>query len=308
MNLSIADIVKYNAFNCKMATTDKVSNFNFEKLANFEGSGALYSPVEDKSGNIFAITTNGAIYTFQQGAEAPVAIYQKAGYSTGVVFDSEGGCFVADGERKAIICPDLSDTTKEPAEVVKDYDGSALIGPNSLLLSKSSSTLFFTDSGKFEDATCGPNNGSVFAIDLDVNILKPILHSCLSFPSGLALSPKEDVLYVAETLENRVLKIVFTASGQHYASVFYQFAGSLGPTALAMHSKGYLFVARYEVPEMTTNGTIAIINDKGEWVTDLIIPHCPEITGLCFSKLHPDVLYMTERSQNFLYKIRITIK
>ena len=58
-----------------MATTDKpadkVSNFNFEKLANFDGSGSLYSPVEDKNGNIYAVTTNGTVYAFQHGAEAP---------------------------------------------------------------------------------------------------------------------------------------------------------------------------------------------------------------------------------------------
>ena len=291
-----------------MATTDKVSNFNFEKLANFDGSGSLYSPVEDKNGNLFVVTSVGAVYAFQQGAEAPVPIYQKAGRATGIVFDSEGGCFIADCERKAIICPELADSSKDPAEVIKDYDGTPLLGPHSLLLSKSSSTLFFTDSGKFEENTFAAAKGSVFAIDLDVNVLKPIMYKCLSLPSGLALSPKENVLYVAETSENRILKIVFSSSGQSHCSVFYQFSGFFGPTALAMHSKGYLFVARFDMPEMSNNGTITIINEKGEWVTDLVIPQCPEITGLWLSKLHPDILYMTEKTHNFLYKIRITLK
>ena len=291
-----------------MATSDKVANFNYEKLANFDGSGSLYSPVEDKNGNLFAVTSNGSVYAFQQGAEAPVTIYQKAGRATGIVFDSEGGCFIADCDRKAIICPDLADSGRDPAEVIKDYDGTPLLGPNSLLLSKSSSTLFFTDTGKFEENSFSAAKGSVFAVDLDVNVLKPILHKCLSLPSGLALSPKENVLYVAETAENRILKVVFSASGQSHCSVFYQFSGSFGPTALAMHGKGYLFVARYEMPEMSNNGIITILSEKGEWVTDLVIPQSPEITGLWLSKLHPDILYMTEKTHNFLYKIRITLK
>ena len=291
-----------------LAAADKVTNFNFEKLANFDGSGALYSPVEDKNGNLFVVTSIGTIYAFQQGAEAPVAIFQKAGRASGIVFDSEGGCFIADCERKAIICPDLADPSKDPAEVIKDYDGNPLLGPHSLIVSKGASTLYFTDSGKFEESEFGAAKGSVFAIDLDVNILKPVLHKCLSLPTGLALSAKENVLYVSETAENRILKVVFNSSGQHHSSVFYQFAGSFGPTALAMHSKGYLFVARYEMPEMSNNGVITIINEKGEWITDLVIPQCPEITGLWLSKLHPDILYMTEKTHNFLYKIRITIK
>ncbi len=291
-----------------MAATDKVANFNYEKLANFDGSGSLYSPVEDKNGNLFVVTSSGTVYAFQPGAEAPEPIFHKAGRASGIVFDSEGGCFIADCDRKAIICPDLADPSKDPTEVIKDYDGAPLLGPHSLLLSKSSSTLYFTDSGKFEESGFSTGKGSVFAIDLDVNILKPVLHKCLSLPSGLALSTKENVLYVAETSENRILKVVFTGSGQHHCSVFYQFAGSFGPTALAMHSKGYLFVARYEVPEMSNNGVITIINENGEWVKDLVIPQCPEITGLWLSKLHPDILYMTEKTHNFLYKIRITIK
>jgi len=290
-----------------MSASDKVANFNFEKLANFDGSGSLYSPVEDKNGNLFVVTSIGNVYAFQQGAEAPVAIFQKAGRASGIVFDSEGGCFIADCDRKAIICPDLADPSRDPVEVIKDFDGKPLLGPHSLLLSKSSSTLYFTDSGKFEESGFASNQGGVYAIDLDVNILKPVLHKCLSLPTGLALSPKENVLYISETSENRILKVVFSGSGQHHCSVFYQFSGSFGPTALAMHQKGYLFVARYEMPEISQNGVISIINEKGEWITDLVIPQCPEITGLWLSKLHPDILYMTEKTHNFLYKIRITI-
>jgi sugar lactone lactonase YvrE len=289
-----------------MAASEKVTNFNFEKFPGFSGSGSLYSPAEDKNGNLCAVTSMGAVLSYQQGADAPLTIYQKAGRATGIVFDAEGGCFIADCERKAIICPDLADPTKEPAEVVKECDGVPLLGPNSLLLSKASSTLYFTDSGKFEESTYGAGKGSVFAIDLDVNVLKPIVYRCLSLPSGLALSQKENVLYVAETSENRILRVVLNSSGQSHCSVFYQFAGGFGPTALAMHNKGYLFVARYDMPEMSPNGVITVINEKGEWITDLVIPQCPEITGLWFSK--PDVLYMTEKTNNFLYKIRFTIK
>jgi len=51
--------------------------------------------------------------------------------------------------------------------------------------------------------------GSVFAIDLAVSMLKPIIVGKLAHPSGLALNADENILYVAETYKNRILRIVF---------------------------------------------------------------------------------------------------
>lgn len=44
--------------------------------------------------------------------------------------------------------------------------------------------------------------GSVFAIDLAVSMLKPIIVGKLAHPSGLALNADENILYVAETYKN----------------------------------------------------------------------------------------------------------
>lgn len=47
-------------------------------------------------------------------------------------------------------------------------------------------------------------------IDLDDLIIRPLALSCLAFPSGLALSFDEKILYVCETCKNRVLRFVLT--------------------------------------------------------------------------------------------------
>ena len=67
-------------------------------------------------------------------------------------------------------------------------------------------------------------------------MLNPIIYGKLAHPSGIALSPTENVLYVAETLMNRVLRVVIHSSGVYHTSVFYQFAGRMGPSALAVAS------------------------------------------------------------------------
>lgn len=48
-------------------------------------------------------------------------------------------------------------------------------------------------------------------IDLDDSIIRPLALNCLAYPSGLALSEDEKILYVCETCKNRVLRFVLTS-------------------------------------------------------------------------------------------------
>jgi len=126
----------------------------------------------------------------------------------------------------------------EITPVIKDFDGNSLKGPNSMVLSEKNNSLFFTDSGPLGESNLENPTGSIYAIDLGVSMLKPIVYGKLAHPCGLALSPTENVLYVAETLMNRVLRVVIHSSGVYHTSVFHQFAGRLGPTALAVSPQG----------------------------------------------------------------------
>ena len=118
-----------------------------------------------------------------------------------------------------------------------------------MVLSEKNNSLFFTDSGPLGDSNLENPTGSIFAIDLGVSMLKPIVYGKLAHPSGVALSPNENVLYVAETLANRVLRVVLHSSGVYHTSVFHQFAGRLGPSALAVSPSGQIYVARFDFTE-----------------------------------------------------------
>jgi sugar lactone lactonase YvrE len=45
-----------------------------------------------------------------------------------------------------------------------------------MVLSEKNNALFFTDSGPFGETTLENPSGSVFAIDLAVSMLKPVIH------------------------------------------------------------------------------------------------------------------------------------
>lgn len=154
--------------------------------------------------------------------------------------------------------------------MIKDFDGNALKGPNSMILSEKNNALFFTDSGPLGETSLENPGGSVFAIDLGVSMLKPVIYNKLAYPSGLAISLEENVLYVSETYANRILRIVIHSSGVYHTSVFHQFSGRLGPTALAIHPEsGHLYAARYDFTECSKNGLLSILNENGELVSEL---------------------------------------
>ena len=174
-----------------------------------------------------------------------------------------------------------------------------------MVLSEKNNSLFFTDSGPLGDSNIENPTGSIFAIDLGVSMLKPIVYGKLAHPCGLALSPEENCLYVAETLNNRVLRVVLHSSGVYHTSVFHQFTGRLGPTAIAISPDGKIYVARFDFAETSQNGVISILTDQGELEEDLTVSDCSEITGLFFSKVQDDILYATESSTNSLLKIQV---
>jgi sugar lactone lactonase YvrE len=165
----------------------------------------------------------------------------------------------------------VTDNRIEITPAIKDFEGNPLKGPHSMILSEKNNALYFTDSGPMGETSLESPCGSVFAIDLGVSMLKPVIFNKLAYPSGLALSNDENVIYVSETYMNRVLRIVIHSSGVYHTSVFHQFSGRLGPTAMAMHPSGKLYVARYDFTECSKQGVIAILNENGDLTGELAL-------------------------------------
>ena len=47
-------------------------------------------------------------------------------------------------------------------------------------------------------------------IDLELSLVRPLAYNCMSFPSGLAWSKNEKIIYVSETAKNRIIRFVLT--------------------------------------------------------------------------------------------------
>ena len=257
-----------------------------------------YCPIEDAEGNLYVVINNGDIYQVTEGRLEMA--FSTNGQPTSIVFDQQGSSFIADSAHQAILSQTMNENHMETTPVIKDFEGVPLKGPHSMILSEKQNALYFTDSGPFGESGLENPWGSIFAIDLAESNLKKIEFESLAYPCGLAVNTNEDVLYVSEMWRNRVLKVVLHENGTYHTSVFKQFSGRFGPTAMAVSHDGLIYVARFDFAHITDEGIITVLNEKAQIEEEIKLPRLPEITGMYFSKIHDNLLYITEGSTQSL--------
>ena len=110
---------------------------------------------------------------------------------------------------------------------------------------------------------------------------------------------------------NRIVRMRQNEDGIFHSSVFYQFNGRLGPTALTVDDKGHLFIARMEYAlndenENQTDGLICALDKEGTLLGELILSRCPEITGIHIPQKKKESLLFTQKKAPGVYKIKIS--
>lgn len=278
-------------------------------------------PPESGAGRVHVVTMDTSEVFYLQGGkdelkkrcEARDAL--SAGSPSSLVFDATHALFVADFAKRAIISqrpapPGMDNNSLDKFDIlVDDYEGKPFCGPNSLAFD-GDGNLFFTDSGPMGETSLVSPKGSVFCVEVSDQLLKPLALECLAHPSGVAVSPDGKIVYVAETMKNRILRFVKQANGVFFSSVFFQFSGGFGPTALSyvydpQAKMSYLLAARFDFgsPQEAgeeahgPQGSIAVLKQTGELVREVPGPPelGPEISGLLVApNLEADVKQETE--------------
>ena len=186
----------------------------------------------------------------------------------------------------------------ELVSFVSEYEQKPLKGPTALMLD-SRGSMYFCDSGPLGETTLASPRGSVFFISHDGQLLQPLALESLAHPSGLALAPDESTLYVTEMPANRVLRFVQRPAGVYHCSVFHQFSGGLGPSAIAVDKSGNLYVARYDFAAPDRKGVVSVISAAGKLVQDIEAP-AAELTGITFDRSQGTV-FVSEASTGSVY-------
>lgn len=170
--------------------SDILETPNFEKVAG--GFVFTEGPLWHPAGHwIFTDVRASKLYRMDPG-QAPVLVRTTEG-GNGTTFDAHGNLINCEGDGRRVTRTDASGTV---SILIDSFGGLRLCRPNDVIC-RSDGTLFFTDPSirvPVKDRDVG--EGAIYRIAPDGSAH----HVCnCEYPNGLALSPDERTLYVANT-------------------------------------------------------------------------------------------------------------
>jgi gluconolactonase len=280
-----------------------------EKLATGFGftEGPAWSP---DGGLLFSDPNNNLIYRWSPDGQVVVhrtnsgytgmdiGEYRQPG-SNGLAFDPEGRLTIAEHGNRRVTRIEKNGTVTVLAD---RHDGRRLNSPNDLVY-KSDGTLYFTDPPfglpkVFDDPRKELPYSGVFRVK---DGIVQLLARDLTGPNGLAFSPDERYLYVAnwDTTRKVVMRYPVLADGTlGDGEVFFDMTGSPGEEALdgvKVDRAGNLFVSG--------PGGVWILSAAGTHLGTIRAPELP--ANMAWGDADGRTLYLTARTG--LYRIRLQI-
>jgi gluconolactonase len=215
----------------------------------------LVSDVKENRIYRWSETDGLQIYLQPTGFTGTVSDSREPG-SNGLALDSEGRLVIAQhGDRRvARMTAPLDEPKPEFESIATHYDGRRLNSPNDLVVDRAGN-LYFTDPpfGLSELMMDDPNKELPFQGVYRVNTYGELtlLTDAVTRPNGLAFSPDEETLYVANTGENHAVWYAFPVNADGTLGVpeeIYDATELIGeevgfPDGVKVNDDGYLFTA-----------------------------------------------------------------
>ncbi|HVZ54989.1 MAG TPA: SMP-30/gluconolactonase/LRE family protein [Pseudolabrys sp.] len=252
-------------------------------------------PVWDAAGGCLHFSDIPASVIHQWRPGDGISVYRApSGKSNGLTRDREGRLIVCEhaGRRVSRIEADGSATT-----VAAHYKGRRLNSPNDVVV-KSDGAIYFTDPPYGLNPVFGVAEyaeldfAGVYRVPPDGGEIELLTADCT--PNGLAFSPDESKLYVADTEENHVLVFDVDGAGRLLGGrLFAQIPGnSLAPDGIKVDRAGRVFV--------TGAGGVWVFEPNGARLGVIPVPELP--ANLAWGDDDWSTLYITARTS--IYRIR----
>lgn len=223
-----------------------VSSEPWETVA--EGLGFTEGPVWLPDGELlFSDIPNSRIHRWRDGA---LSVYREpSGGSNGLTLDPAMRLLACEHENRRVSCERCG--VVEP--VATHYEGKRLNSPNDIVV-RSDGRIFFTDPpyGITEDQRELPFNG-VFTVSTSGDLT--LIATDFDRPNGLAFSPDERTLYIADTARHHVRAFDVAADGALSNSrVFADMREEGRPDGMKVDREGRLFVCATTVQVFAADG------------------------------------------------------
>jgi gluconolactonase len=204
------------------------------------------------------------IYKFDRKSGKITLIDDDSHYSIGLFYDKKKNRIL----RTARDLRSIADM--DGNVIVHEYDGVPINGSNDVIVD-SKGKIYFTD--PLTRTIEGPQVGhsSVFCYDEETKKMD-MLEDTLSFPNGLALSPDEKILYIAETKHSELYTLnMETRKFECFIKIDTEY-GAGKPDGLRIDTLGNIYT--------TGPGGIWVISPEGKALALIKIPEVA--ANLCF--------------------------
>lgn len=221
-------------------------------------------------------------------------VFRKpSGQSNGLTFDREGRLVACEHKNRRV---SRTEKNGDITVLADKYQEKRLNSPNDLTL-RSDGIIFFTDppyglTKGLQSPEAELTFSGVYRIGTDGSIT--LLIDDFIKPNGIALSPDEKILYVADTEGKHLRAFDVDAAGNISNGRIFCELGS--PDGIKVDVEGNVW--------STASDGIRIYNPKGELIQTIVCPQQP--ANCAFGDKDGHMLYITARTG--LYKIRTTVE
>jgi sugar lactone lactonase YvrE len=218
------------------------------------------------------------------------AVFRKpSGQSNGLTLDREDRLIACEHQNRRVT---RTEKNGEITVLADKYEGKRLNSPNDVVV-RSDGIIFFTDppyglKGGLEGPDAELDFSGVYRIDADGTLT--LLMKDFIKPNGLALSPGEKVLYIADTEGKHIRAFDVTAEGKLENGRIFCELGS--PDGMKMDVKGNVWA--------TASDGVRVYSPQGDLLETIV---CPQMPANCaFGGSDSRTLFITARTG--LYKIQ----
>jgi gluconolactonase len=254
-------------------------------------------PIFDQQGNLYFVNYHTLGTLGRRTPDGTVSVWvHTGGQANGLKVDGSGNIIVADYGGKRILR--VHPITREIEVLTNECEGKPYLGPNDVCLDLQGSIYFTDPTGSGKDNPIG----AVYRITMSPqNAVEKVtrLAEGLAFPNGLAVSPDQKRLYVAESDTNRLLCWDLQPGGSITGKrTVIQF-----PTdtldGIMFDEYGRLWIARW------TNKTVDVVDvEKGELLKSYLAGG-DQVTNLCWWETS---LYVTVAGQRSIHRMDVGIR
>ncbi len=248
-----------------------------------------YLLFSDIPGNtIYKWTPDGKVETFRS----------PSGNSNGLTFDRQGRLIACEQSSRQVSRTEPDGTI---VTLANEYEGNRLNSPNDAVV-KSDGSIYFTDPPYGLTAEYGIPGTQELAFQGVYRLLPDgktleLLVDDIYRPNGLAFSPDEKVLYVADTQRTRTVYAFDVASEGTLANRRVFASLSVWPDGMKVDIEGNLYIA-------TNRNFIQVFDSAGKYLGNIATP---EITRNCaFGGTDKKTLFITAGTS--VYRVQLKLK